>query len=334
MGLYIADAVASPVHWMYDLRQLKSDYGTITGYVKPKDKFSGSIMNLSNTGGGGRGSDHGSIIGDVINHGKKQYWVRGGNFHYHLGLDAGENTLEAQLCRLLVRTMATKGTSFMLDDFRDAYITFMRTPGSHNDTYASTAHRMFFANLVKGVPPRDCADNDGHNTDAIDALTLVVPIILKYADLPRKELYKKVIETINLTRRTRALDRYAMAFTDLLVEVLEGKPLRGTIEKIGEEYFQGSVSTMVNAEGRSDPMVACYIDSSFPALLHFSYKYANSFPEAILANANAGGENVARGSLLGAIMGAAHGMGGFPEWSTTGLKAKEQIGEEIDAFLV
>jgi len=46
-----------PVHWMYDTRQLKKDYGTIKGYVKPKNEFPGSIMNLSNTGGGGRGSD-------------------------------------------------------------------------------------------------------------------------------------------------------------------------------------------------------------------------------------------------------------------------------------
>lgn len=35
-------------------------------------------------------------------------------------------------------------------------------------------------------------------------------------------------------------------------------------------------------------MVACYIDSSFPALLHFAYKYADSPEKAILANANAG----------------------------------------------
>jgi ADP-ribosylglycohydrolase len=26
-GLYVADAVAMPVHWMYDLRQLNQDYG-------------------------------------------------------------------------------------------------------------------------------------------------------------------------------------------------------------------------------------------------------------------------------------------------------------------
>lgn len=39
--------------------------------------FPGSIMNLSNTGGGGRGSDQASIVGDVILHGKKKYWMRG-----------------------------------------------------------------------------------------------------------------------------------------------------------------------------------------------------------------------------------------------------------------
>jgi ADP-ribosyl-[dinitrogen reductase] hydrolase len=43
-------------------------------------------MNLSSTGGGGRGSDKGSIVGDVILHGKKKFWVRGGNYHYHHGL--------------------------------------------------------------------------------------------------------------------------------------------------------------------------------------------------------------------------------------------------------
>jgi ADP-ribosyl-[dinitrogen reductase] hydrolase len=58
------------------------------------------------------------------------------------------------------------------------YVKFMTTPGSHNDTYASTCHRMFFANFVNKVPPEACADNDGHNTDAIDALTLVIPAVV------------------------------------------------------------------------------------------------------------------------------------------------------------
>jgi len=39
-------------------------------------------------------------------------------------------------------------------------------------------------------------------------------------------------------------------------------------------------------------------------LLLIAYRYADSTGRAILANANAGGENVARGALLGALFGA------------------------------
>lgn len=38
------------------------------------------------------------------------------------------------------------------------------------------------------------------------------------------------------------------------------------------------------------------------------YKYADNPERAILANAMAGGANVGRGAVLGALMGAAHGM--------------------------
>jgi len=342
LGLYVADAVAMPVHWMYDLHQLKSDYGVIKGYVKPKDTFRNSIMNLSNTGGGGRGSDEKSIIGDVINHGKKKYWLRGGNFHYHLGLAAGENTLEAQLTRLLVRNLASQDNAeFQPSSFLAEYISFMRTPGSHNDTYASTAHRMFFENLVQNKkPPEQCAANDGHNTDAIDALTLTVPVIVRYAGdaaVEREALYAKVDSCISLTRRSPALTTYARAWTDLLCDVLQGADLRVAIEAIGLQYFGGSVKAMVRAsESRGDPMAACYIDSSFPAMLHFAYKYADSMEACLLANANAGGENVARGSLLGALMGAAKSMEGLrePAWMLGGLHNRAAQEQEVEALLV
>jgi hypothetical protein len=39
-------------------------------------------MSLSNTGGHGRGDQSGRIIGDVINHGKHQFWGKP-NMHYH-----------------------------------------------------------------------------------------------------------------------------------------------------------------------------------------------------------------------------------------------------------
>ena len=36
-GIFIGDAVAMPVHWMYDLRLLRRDYGVISGYKAPLD---------------------------------------------------------------------------------------------------------------------------------------------------------------------------------------------------------------------------------------------------------------------------------------------------------
>ena len=79
-------------------------------------------------------------------------------------------------------------------------------------------------------------------------------------------------------------------------------------------------------------MAACYIDSSFPVFLFLTFKYADSVEKAILANANAGGENVARGALVGALLGAAHGIDQFPKWSHQ-LHEQQAIMQEIDNFV-
>jgi ADP-ribosyl-[dinitrogen reductase] hydrolase len=80
-------------------------------------------------------------------------------------------------------------------------------------------------------------------------------------------------------------------------------------------------------------MVACYIDSSFPAMLFFAYKYGEDGPETLLlASANAGGENVARGSLLGALAGARYGENGLPPSLVNGLVRRVELKNEINQF--
>ena len=65
-----------------------------------------------------------------------------------------------------------------------------------------------------------------------------------------------------------------------------------------------------------------------------AYKYADSVERTLLANANAGGENVARGSLLGSLVGAYHGIDGFPKWSVNGLLKGKEIDAEIKGLLL
>jgi ADP-ribosylglycohydrolase len=68
-------------------------------------------------------------------------------------------------------------------------------------------------------------------------------------------------------------------------------------------------------------------------VLYLSWKYADSFEKAVLANTNVGGENCHRGSALGAVMGAALGESGIPPRFISGLADSEEIRKEIDAFV-
>lgn len=291
-------------------------------------------MNLSNTGGGGRGDDKGDVVGTMILHGKKEFWLRGGNYHYHHGMKAGENTLDALVTRELTRSMSRQG-GVDANDFRSNYISFLTTPGSHDDTYAGTCHRMFFRNLRDGVAPEKCPDNDAHNVDAIDALMTVPPVALAHHRSPPEVRNNAIRTAIQTTRHTEAVLPYAYLYSDMLLSVLHGESLSVAAQSAGKQLGLDVAAQVRRAPHceRNDPMVACYITSAFPALLFFASKYGDQGAETLLlASANAGGENVARGSLLGALIGAKEGLQGLPQSLVSGLKLSRELLAESEVF--
>jgi ADP-ribosylglycohydrolase len=87
----------------------------------------------------------------------------------------------------------------------------------------------------------------------------------------------------------------------------------------------------------SDPEVinhlfatACYPEHGLPLLLYFAQNHRINVEAALLANANAGGDNVHRGMVLGLIVGAAGGE--LPEHLRRGLIDFEELQTEIEAF--
>ena len=83
-------------------------------------------------------------------------------------------------------------------------------------------------------------------------------------------------------------------------------------------------------------MSACYLEQSLPPLVDMVAKYMprhSQVWDVLLANANVGGENVHRGSVLGAIMGARAGVDQLPEHMQTGLYPYLELKEEINAFV-
>lgn len=125
---------------------------------------------------------------------------------------------------------------------------------------------------------------------------------------------------------------FSDAYADLLVSVIKGNDLKLSILNAANKVGFHDIKSAVENSSK-DPMVACQIQSSFPALLFIAQKQADDPNKAILANANAGGENVARGSLLGALLGAQHGMDKLADWAKNGLKDREEIDKEINGML-
>jgi hypothetical protein len=348
-GFFAGDALASPTHWFYGgRRQVIGEYGQpITDYTQPNRHLGGSILNKSDPNGGGRtkaaskNSDV-SIIGDVINHGKLPYWAPTESFHYHATLHKGENTLEVSIARVLMTSIVATGGRFDSEHFRTAYVAFMQRPGSHNDTYASTCHRMFFANLVfRRPPPEDCPDNDSHNVDTMDGL--VLPTIVALAGLggASAAVADAAGSCAAVTRKSSALEEYA------------GRWSRVVLGAFGNETcFANALADFARHTIRRAPnprvseaatMSACYLGQSLPGLVDLAATHAPRSStrgdggaaawEALLTNANVGGENVHRGSILGAILGARAGYEALPPKLVNGLYAKGTLEQEIEAFV-
>jgi ADP-ribosyl-[dinitrogen reductase] hydrolase len=342
-GMMIGDALAMPVHWYYRLSELQRDFGVIRDYQAPKELHPSSIMALSSTSRAGRGNQAGNVVGEVILKGKKHHWGPAGR-HYHQGMRAGENTLNALCARLVLRSLCRK-KSHDTADFLAEYAEFMTTEGSHNDTYAESYHRDFFANWARGVPLEQCAGATGHDTASIGGLVGLAPVVLAVAAQGDTEQSVQAgLKQLRLTHRSQPLEVFAEAYCRLLTRLVFSPPqsLIPLLQTQAPALGKGLSALLGRAADHQDPATqvvgglyssACYIEDSFPSVLYLAARYANDFEAALIANTNAGGDNCHRGSVLGALLGAWLGFEAIPVRWREGLLAGPTLTEEVNAFI-
>ncbi|WP_137166021.1 ADP-ribosylglycohydrolase family protein [Salinimonas lutimaris] len=310
---FIADTLAMPVHWYYNPADIfKAFPGGIKQFEDAPDFHPSSIMSLHSTRQGGRAttSQHQKqVVGDVILKGRQHFWGQA-NLHYHHGMKAGDNTLNAHCARLVLRCLA-KGYS--RETFLDDYIRFMcADPPPHPDTYAESYHRGFFANYIQGTPPMKCAAIT-HDTASVGGLVTVAPLIITCAfqGQPLSSVQKLARAHLALTHPDDELARVCNYYAELLVRLMTCEPDTATdiLEDIARRSVSLSLSALVK-KNKSDMEVvgrqfspACYISDAWPSVLYFAYRYHHSAHQALIANTNVGGDNVHRGFILGTIMG-------------------------------
>lgn len=243
---------------------------------------------------------------------------------------------------------------------------------AHRRIHLSPPHRLnlpavFFKNWVAGKPPAKCADDDGHNVASMGGFVLLPPVALLSAmqELRRstgsdaaasaaplalplvpapeavvKAAVEATVAQMYCTHNSPELERFARVYAALLARVILGADLRTAVAEAGKsigvdlpglaaKHGAGPATAVVGRVFSS----ACYIEHSFPSLLYLAYVHASDPEAALIANTNAGGENCHRGSALGALMGAAHGMKAWPARWADALVPAAAIREEAEGFV-
>jgi len=309
-GPLIGDALAMPVHWYYDREELMRDYGYVRSFLTPRSLHPGSILWRSEYRAL---NERGEIL-----HDQARFWGKRG-VHYHQFLRAGENTLNLRLVHVLFESLAACD-GYDANDYLQRYINFLRTPGSHRDTYLEECHRNFFTAYARGKSPRQCGGTDIH----IGGLAHVGAICGVFAGDTAKAR-EVVREHVALTHRGPEVFATSDALARILCDVLAGGDLRDAIFEHGSDWCSPRKTAKWSRE--PDEVVigrhlssACYLADAFPASLYLAWKYADDFEGGIISNTNLGGDNCHRGAVVGALLGASAGLSRLPHRFVEGLQ--------------
>ena len=345
-SLYVGDSLAMPVHWYYNPMDIFKDFpGGIQQLENAPTHHPSSIMSLHSTAQGGRRKQSAGggreIVGQVILKGKRAFWDIP-HQHYHQGMRAGQNTLNAHCTRVVTRSITAAGGRYDPKRFLADYISFMTADNpQHPDTYAESFHRGFFANLENGNPPERCGAIT-HDTPSVGGLVMVPPIaIATLLQGNSLESTQKVCrQHLFLTHPDAFLAKICDAFVQLISTLLFRE-----VDENPEQYIadtaQRSMGINVRslvAKARSDSDVvggryspACYITDSWPSILYLATQYVQDPQAGLLANTNLGGDNVHRGAVLGVILGLATSR--TVDEFFQELKDRQALDEEI-GFLI
>ena len=391
-GLFISDAISMPVHWYYKREYIKSGFGKIEGYNKAPHPHPESFMvgdayypDVQTAKKLGRPFD---ILHEKIKFYKTSYSdfdidikVHEGEhknampllderYHYHHGLDAGENTLGANLVRVLMRSIIKNG-EYKQDSFLDDFIIFMSTPGQNRDTYSEVYIRDWFENYSKGLAPELCAPSQHDRWSIGSHGGIIRPLILA---LTAKSSYDGVgiaVDHQNLTHRSQNISSALSQLVPLLFDLIhDDSPMdaldtatknialvkihgselskkyaeamgprnipKDDMWKIHTEFTDERLSEIL-PNAMDESMIttrfatACYPEHGVPLIMYFLHKNSFDFKKSILDNTNAGGDNVHRGMILGVLAGASSEE--IPEDLKTGLKEYKSIKSEIEEFV-
>ena len=291
MGTFIGDALGVGPHWYYDREQLEKDYGDwIDNYTSPKAgryhmDESDFCLRLDALLATLDGTPEGGRYTDVA---MRDVWHarQAGKKWPRTGSFA--DTAEAAI-RTPVLAARYRNDFKKLFEYLQSNIRL-----THRDPFIagrSVAFGLIVAALING-----------------DSLKTAPGSISEQAKANRLSLSVSLPETMDT-------DRAKVSFYDAVLQP------RWSYEAAQDDTVQ------INPPWMACRLfgLACPLEFMLPAAYYFSSRFENDFDLPVLSAINGGGNNMARASLTGALVGAQVGIRGIPQRFITGLANYEPL---------
>ena len=393
-GLFAGDALAMPAHWFYSLDNIQETFsGGVDRYLAAPHPHPESFMvGMSYHPDVAKATRLGRQY-DILHEHARFYDTsysrltiqtderesEHGNatpkledrYHYHHGLNAGENTTGAQLVRVLLRSVIAAGR-YDENRFLTEFVRFLTTSGNNSDPYTEIYLRSWFERYSRGLEPTACAARQRDVWSIGSHGGMIRPLVVAMLAPTPFQAIGFAAEHQALTHRSENVTSALSVAVPILHDLLDGCDPGQTVisgsrslrvpKVTGEELFRlyrehdgpGNISPdqmwhlhvdfedgpfnlkcMVEVNTEEDVVLkkfatACYPEHGLPLLLFLLAKHQFDVQSALLANANAGGDNVHRGMIMGILAGAAQVR--FPEHLKSGLAEHAELAREISGF--
>jgi ADP-ribosylglycohydrolase len=181
---------------------------------------------------------------------------------------------------------------------------------------------VFFENYARGVAPHRCGVKEKH----VAGLLFLFPVLAACLKDP-KNGEDWALQQMNLTHPGEGMWDAGRLMIRLFYDLIDGTHPKDAVEKLiasqSSRLLKGSWKRWFSMDTRrvitTETGPACYLEQAVPAILYILRQHGEDPETALIENTMAGGDNVHRGAVLGALLAACHGISKFPKRWVTGL---------------
>jgi ADP-ribosylglycohydrolase len=252
---------------------------------------------------------------------------------YHPGKQAGDFTHYGDQTMVLLRSLALHGR-FDLASFGDEWRAFWENP--ETQSYRDGATKATLANLRNGLPPAQAASP---SNDIAGAARIAPLFLLKWKS--NDDLIAAARAQTSFTHGDTSVADTAEFFARIAIAVKEGtaipEALRAAVANRTQEQwldaaFASSTSDTLDSAATKAHGLTCHVPDAFPGVCHLLLRHPDDVGAALTANAAAGGDNAARGMIIGMIHGAKPNATPLPHDWLAGLHYYGEIQQLIETI--